>query len=158
MKIRTGVSRRQWLALLLSCCEEPNAMTLDERNPDLVEQMCELSVDQAVARLTEAIVSAGLQVFATIDHGRNAREAGLSMPPAVLLIYGNAKGGTPIMLTTPVAALDLPLRVLVREGIEGTAVVSFHNIGPVLRQAGVPEALAARLAPAQRMLLDAIQT
>ncbi|MGJ7512313.1 DUF302 domain-containing protein [Variovorax sp. GT1P44] len=133
-------------------------MTLDGRDPDLIEQVCELSVDQAVARLTEAIVAAGLQVFATIDHGRNAHEAGLSMPPAVLLIYGNAKGGTPIMLTTPVAALDLPLRVLIREGSEGTAVVAFRNIGPVLRQVGVPEVLAARLAPAQRLLIDAIRT
>jgi uncharacterized protein (DUF302 family) len=133
-------------------------MTFDQNNPDLVEQVCELSVDQAVLRITEAIVSAGLQVFATVDHGRNAREAGLSMPAAVLLIYGNARGGTPIMLATPIAALDLPLRVLVREGNEGNAVVAFRNIGPVLRQAGVSEALAARLAPAQRLLIDAIRS
>lgn len=131
-------------------------MTLDH-NSELVEQMCELSVDETIARLTEAIVAAGMQVFATIDHGANARAVGLSMPAAVVLIYGNAKGGTPIMLASPLAALDLPLRVLIREGTAGKAVVAFRNIGPALRESGVSETLAARLAPAQRLLIDAIR-
>lgn len=157
MEVRTRVNRRQCFALLLTCYEEPHAMTHDEQKPDLVEQSSDLNVDQAVVRLTEAILSAGMQVFAKIDHGNNANAVGLSMPPAVVLIYGNAKGGTPIMLASPIAALDLPLRVLVREGAGGNAVVAFRNIVPVLRKAGVPEVLAERLAPAQRLLVDAIR-
>ena len=61
------------------------------------------------------------------------------------------------MLAAPQAALDLPLRVLVREAVDGRALVSFHPIVPLLRQAGVPDELAVRLEPAQRILIEAIQ-
>jgi uncharacterized protein (DUF302 family) len=81
----------------------------------------------------------------------------MTMPPTVVLIYGNPKGGTPIMLASPLAALDLPLRVLVREDASGRASIAFHPIAPVLRLAGVPEALATRLEPAQRLLIEAIR-
>ena len=65
--------------------------------------------------------------------------------------------GTPIMLAAPGSALDLPLRVLVRGAGEST-VVSFRPIAPVLLQAGVPEDLAHRLDPAQRLLVKAMQS
>ena len=81
----------------------------------------------------------------------------MEMPPTVVLIYGNAKGGTPIMLAAPDVALDLPLRVLVREDPGGPAVVAFHPIAPTLQRAGVPDALTTRLEPAQRLLVEAIK-
>lgn len=110
-----------------------------------------------MARVAAAIETAGLTIFARIDHAAGARQAGLEMPPTVLLIYGHAKGGTPIMLAAPLTALDLPLRVLVREGENVHALVAFHPIAPMLRAAGVPDALAIRLEPAQSLLLKAIQ-
>ena len=61
------------------------------------------------------------------------------------------------MLASPLAALDLPLRVLVREDASGQASIAFHPIASVLRQAGVPEALATRLEPAQHLLVQAIR-
>lgn len=107
-------------------------------------------------RLTRAIAAAGMTIFARIDHAAGAREAGLAMPPTTVIIYGNPKGGTPIMLAAPLTALDLPLRVLVREAADGRIWVAFHPATPMLRAAGVPEALATRLEPAQRILLQAI--
>ena len=95
--------------------------------------------------------------IATIDHAAGAQEAGMVMPPTVVLVYGNPKGGTPIMLAEPRSALDLPLRVLVREDADGHVLVSFHRVVPLLRRAGVPEALAARLEPAQQVLLTAVR-
>jgi uncharacterized protein (DUF302 family) len=112
--------------------------------------------DVTVERLAQAIAAAGLQLFARIDHAANAREAGSSMPASIVLIYGKAAGGTPIMLASPGSALDLPLHVLVREGGDGRAVVSFRPIKPVLAGWSVPAALAARLEPAQDLLLKAI--
>ena len=129
----------------------------DPTNPDPVQIVSAVRFQPTVDRLAKAIESAGLTLFARIDHAAGARDAGLDMPPTVVLIYGNAKGGTPIMLAAPLVALDLPLRVLVREDANGQAVVSFHPIAPMLRQAGVPDALATRLEPAQRILLDAIR-
>lgn len=108
---------------------------------------------QTLARVVAAIEAAGLTIFARIDHAENARRVGLTMLPATVLVYGNAKGGTPVMLAAPLAALDLPLRVLVREREDGRAAIAFHPIREVLRRAGVDEAAAGRLEPAQRILL-----
>ena len=108
-------------------------------------------------RLVRAIEVAGMFLFARIDHAAGAREVGMEMPPTVVLIYGHPRGGTPIMLAAPQVALDLPLRVLVREGADGRVLVAFHPVAPMLRQAGVPDALATRLDPAQKVLVEAIQ-
>ncbi len=110
-----------------------------------------------VNRLIEVLEAAGMKIFARIDHAAGAHEVGLAMPPMVLLVYGHPKGGTPIMLVAPQAGLELPLRVLVREDGDGTTRILFHPIAPLLREIGVPEALAARLEPAQRILLEALK-
>ena len=60
---------------------------------DTVERASPLPFDATLKRLTEAITGAGMTIFAQIDHAANARDAGLAMPPATVLIYGAAKGG-----------------------------------------------------------------
>jgi uncharacterized protein (DUF302 family) len=122
-----------------------------------VEYPSSMDFEATVGRLVTAIETAGMTVFARIDHAAGAREVGMTMPPAVVLIYGHARGGTPMMLAAPLAALDLPLRVLVHEDAGGRVRVALHPIVAVLRGAGVPEALAQRLEPAQRLLIDAVQ-
>ena len=123
---------------------------------DIVEHVSSLPFDATVERLVKAIADHGMTIFARIDHAANARDVGMSMPPAMVLIYGNAKGGTPIMLATPLTALDLPLRVLVQEREDGKAVIAFHPVAAMLRRAGAPEDAAVRLEPAQHMLLAAV--
>jgi uncharacterized protein (DUF302 family) len=124
-------------------------------NPPLTELTSPHTFQTTLDRIAAAISAAGLTLFARIDHAAGARSAGLEMPPSVVLIYGHARGGTPIMQAAPNAALDLPLRVLVRQA-DGHAVVAFHPIAPLLQAAGVPEALAARLQPAQQLLVAAV--
>jgi uncharacterized protein (DUF302 family) len=124
--------------------------------PEIAEHASPFSFDLTLERLVDAIARSGMTVFARIDHAANARSVGAMMPPATVLIYGNAKGGTPIMLAAPQAALDLPLRVLVRETADGKASIAFHPITPLLHRLGVPVDAAARLEPSQRMLLSAI--
>jgi uncharacterized protein (DUF302 family) len=128
-----------------------------ENSLTLVEHPSSTDFETTMRRLVEAIESAGMTVFARIDHAAGAREAGLRMPPTVLLLYGNPKGGTPIMIAAPLAALDLPLRVLLREASDGQTLLSFHPIVPVLREAGVAPEMAARLQPAQELLLKALR-
>ena len=128
----------------------------EAETPDIVEQASPVPFDATLKRLTQAIEKAGLTIFARIDHASNARSVSLTMPPATVLIYGAAKGGTPIMLATPLAALDLPLRVLVRAREDGVASIAFHPVAAMLRRAGVSTDLAARLEPAQRLLLAAL--
>jgi uncharacterized protein (DUF302 family) len=129
---------------------------MEAESPDIVEHASPLSFQATLERLAQAIEQAGLTIFARIDHAENARSVGMTMPPATVLIYGAAKGGTPIMLATPLAALDLPLRVLVRASEDGGASVAFHSVAAMLRRAGVSPDLAARLEPAQRLLLAAL--
>jgi uncharacterized protein (DUF302 family) len=74
----------------------------------------------------------------------------------VVLFYGHPRGGTPIMLAHPAAALDLPLRVLVREREDHTTCISFYPIVALLQGAGVATELASRLEPAQLLLVRAI--
>lgn len=71
------------------------------------------SVEEAFARLENAVESAGAQVFATVDHGRGAADIGKELAPARLLIFGNPEIGTQVMQHDPLAGLVLPLRMLV---------------------------------------------
>jgi uncharacterized protein (DUF302 family) len=80
------------------------------------------------------------------------------MPPSVVLVYGHARGGTPVMQAVPQAALDLPLRVLVREDSSGQTFIAFHRIVQLLRPYGVPDEIADRLTKAQQILVDLIGT
>jgi len=115
----------------------------------VMERPSKIPFGPTLERLVNTIEAAGMMVFAKIDHSAGAREINAKMPPTVVLIYGHPRGGTPIILAEPRAALDLPLRVLVREDTEGQTQVSFHPIGPILRQAGVPGELSAALDPAK---------
>lgn len=122
----------------------------------ITEYVSHLAFEPTLERLEQRIEKAGMSVFARIDHAAGAREFGMEMPPTVVLLYGSPRGGTPIMQEVPQAALDLPLRVLVRQDAAGQVLIAFHPAAAMLRQAGVPEELAARLDPAQRILIEAI--
>jgi len=128
----------------------------DFGNSALIEVSSSKSFDATLDRLIETIAHSGMTLFARIDHAAGALAIGTPMPPTTVLIYGSPAGGTPLMLAAPLAALDLPLRVLVRENDQGQVSMLFHPIAPVLRVAGVPEALANRLDRAQQMLVEAL--
>lgn len=83
-----------------------------------IEQMeAQGSVEDAFARLENAVQSAGATIFATVDHGAGAAGAGLELAPSRLLVFGNPQLGTPVMQEDPLAGLYLPLKMLVyREG------------------------------------------
>ena len=128
----------------------------DALTPGCVEHASSLPFDATVERLEAAIAQAGLILFNRIDHHAGAKEFGLTMPDTTVLTYGHPKGGTPVMLAAPLAALDLPLRVLVRVRADGQTVIAFHPIEALLRRTGVPEALAGTLSPAQQILVKAV--
>jgi len=72
--------------------------------------------------LSGAAVAAGNTIFATIDQAAAAESAGLSLRPTTLLVFGNPKGGTPLMEAAPLVGLDLPLKLLVWEDDRGVHV------------------------------------
>jgi uncharacterized protein (DUF302 family) len=100
------------------------------------------TVVQVAARMRALIAERGLTLFAEVDHAANAREVGLEMPPSLLLVFGSARAGTPLMLAAPDIALELPLRVLVREDSEGGAALVYLDPARLAAAFGV-EHLAA---------------
>ncbi len=114
------------------------------------------SFTETVDRLRTALAARGLTVFAKIDHQANAQAVGLDMPPATVLIYGNPKAGTPLMLAAPDFALDLPLRVLIREGEDGATVVVLDGAAELEGRHGLPAGMAAKLAPAETVIAQAL--
>ena len=105
------------------------------------------SYQQTVARLERELANRGLDVFARIDHAANARTVGLRMPATLVITSGSRLAATPLMVETPDLALDLPLRVLIRQTDHGVELVSTN-----------PEALLERhgLAPASAAPLNGI--
>src|SRR5260370_27795296 len=91
----------------------------------VVSQLSQFSVGNTRQRLEQIIRDRGLTLFAHFDHSGEAAKAGLTMLPAHVLVFGNPKAGTPLMIASPLVALDLPLRVLVWQYDRGQASVSF---------------------------------
>ncbi|WP_229261334.1 DUF302 domain-containing protein [Duganella margarita] len=110
-----------------------------------------------LTRLVGAFEAAGMTVFARIDHSAGAAAVGLSMPPATVLIYGNPRGGTPAMQAAPTLALDLPLRVLVRQDETGATRVAFHSALELVRRAGLPDQMAAPLLKAEALIAATVK-
>ena len=114
------------------------------------------SVDQTVEMLKGILKAKGVILFALIDYSGEAEKAGMKMPTTKLLIFGSPKAGTPLMLAVPSIAIDLPLKILIWEDIQGKVWLSYnspaylqgrYSLPPELMQtiAGV-ETLAAKVA------------
>jgi uncharacterized protein (DUF302 family) len=116
------------------------------------------SYPDTLERLRTTLEDAGFRIFAAIDHRAAALSVGLDMPPTMVLVYGNPKGGTPLMLAAPDFALELPLRVLVREGEGGTVTVTYNPSATLEGRHGLPADMAARLAPAEGLIARAVAT
>ncbi len=91
---------------------------------------------ETVDRLTKAIVASGNTVFASIDQAAAAREVGLTLQPTTLLVFGNPKGGTPLMAAFPLVALELPLKLVVWEQ-DGAVHVAAMHMASVAERYGV---------------------
>ncbi|EKU3685826.1 DUF302 domain-containing protein, partial [Citrobacter freundii] len=83
---------------------------------------------QTREHLIAAIESNNLVFFGEFDHAKEAKNAGLTMLPTTVIIFGNPKGGTSLMQAYPDMALDLPFRVLIREESDGRVVVGYHPV------------------------------
>jgi uncharacterized protein (DUF302 family) len=85
------------------------------------------SVDETVERIKNILQTKGVTLFAVIDHSAEAAKVGMKMPNTKLLIFGNPKAGTPLMLASPSVAIDLPLKILVAETSEGNVSISYNS-------------------------------
>jgi uncharacterized protein (DUF302 family) len=115
-------------------------------DPGIVTLPAYQPVDQTVEKLEAMLRAKGVKLFAVIDHSGEAEQAGLSMRPTKLLIFGNPKAGTPLMVAAPTIAIDLPLKILVWEDSGGQVQISYNSPSYLQARHGLPEELLANIA------------
>ena len=94
-------------------------------------------VNDTVDAIEADITSKGLTVFARVDHAAGAREVGLALRPTLLVIFGNAKGGTPLMQAQQAIGIDLPLKALVWQDASGVTWLSYNDPAWLARRHGL---------------------
>ncbi len=115
------------------------------------------SVDETVATIQRLLDANGVKLFALVDHSGEAKSAGLQMRPTKLLIFGNPKAGTPLMVATPSIAIDLPLKVLVAEDAQGQVWISYNSPAYLQTRHGLPKELMPTLAAVEGVAARASQ-
>ncbi len=104
------------------------------------------SVDETVVKVVNLLREKKIKLFAVIDHSGEAKQAGLTMPETRLLIFGNPKGGTPLMLASPSVAIDLPLKLLIAADAAGKVTVSYNSAEWLAERHHLPEDLIRNIA------------
>jgi uncharacterized protein (DUF302 family) len=104
------------------------------------------SVDETLRKLQDSLKAKGVAVFALIDHSGEAEKVGMPMRPTKLLIFGNPKGGTPLMLAAPSIAIDLPIKILIAEDGAGKVWVSYNSTEYLATRHGLAQDLLQNLA------------
>jgi uncharacterized protein (DUF302 family) len=129
-----------------SATDIPGAIQLRSRHP----------VSVTIDRLQALLKQRGILVFARIDFSGDAERAGLRMPAEQMLIFGNPKAGTPLMLAAPTAGLDLPLKMLAWEAADGQVWVAYNDPQYVVQRHRLPANLAANLAAVVPLIEQAL--
>jgi uncharacterized protein (DUF302 family) len=123
----------------------------------LIQVASPYSVDETLTRLQSILAQRGVQVFALIDHSGEAEKVGMKMPPTKLLIFGNPKGGTPVMLAAPTLAIDLPLKALVSEDKNGKVWVTYNSPEYLRDRHSVPENLIKNISVVGALVAQAME-
>ena len=135
--------------------EQEVSMTPTIAVAGIVDKPSNHSVDQTVDRLKNILQSKGVTLFALVDHSGEAQKAGMKMPPTKLLIFGNPKAGTPLMLAAPSVAIDLPLKILVWEDANKKTWVSYNSSAYLQERHNLPTELLQNIAVVETLAAKA---
>ena len=113
-------------------------------------------VSETLQRLKSVVSARGIAILAEVDHSGDAAKAGLKMQPAQLLIFGNPKAGTPVMVASPTAALDLPLKALVWEDTAGKVWLSYNSPEYLKQRHNIPDDLLKNISGIRAIAEEAV--
>ena len=122
----------------------------------VVSKASPYSVDETVSRIEAVLRTRGLTLFALVDHSGEAARVGLSMRPTKLLIFGSPAAGTPLMVASPLLALDLPLKALVWQDDAGQVFVSYNATAYLAARHHLPDALLPNIAGIDALIAHAL--
>ena len=123
----------------------------------IVRIASQYSVNDTVAKLETMLQAKNVKLFTVVDHSGEAERVGLSMPNTKLLIFGNPKGGTPLMLASPSVALDFPLKILVAEDTAGKVWISYNSPSYLQQRHNLPANLLPNIAVIETLAANAAQ-
>ena len=123
----------------------------------IVQKPSNHSVDETVKRLKGILQAKGITLFAMVDHSGEAEKVELKMCPTKLLVFGNPKGGTPVMLAAPSIAIDLPLKVLIWEDSQGKVWVSYNSPEYLAKRHAVPDDLVKNIAGVEMLVQEMLK-
>jgi uncharacterized protein (DUF302 family) len=124
---------------------KPTDDTLAQGDRGVITKVSQSSVEETVARLSAVVTERGMKVFAVIDHSGEARDVGLDLRETKVVMFGSPRAGTPVMVAAPLAALDLPLKVLIWSEA-GQTKVSYTAPSALAARYELADDLATRLA------------
>nr|MBP8827698.1 DUF302 domain-containing protein [Nitrospira sp.] len=123
----------------------------------LVTKQSHYTVAETIDRIARAVTDKGMFLFARINHADEARKVGLEMPPTELLLFGNPRGGTALMLAAPTVAIDLPMKALAWQDQVGRVWLTYNAPALLPVRHGLAAELAARLDPVGTLLERAVE-
>ena len=131
-------------------------MSLNPNN-GILQKQSNHSVDETLEKLKRILQAKAVNLFAVVDHSGEAEKAGLKMPPTKLVIFGNPKAGTPLMLAAPSSAIDLPLKILIWEGNDGKVWVSYNSPAYLQQRHSLPEELLQNISVVETLAAAIIE-
>jgi uncharacterized protein (DUF302 family) len=115
------------------------------------------SVDETVKTFKGILQAKGITLFALVDHSGEAVKAGMKMLPTKLLIFGNPKSGTPVMVAAPGSAIDLPLKILVWEDVQGKVWITYNSPAYLQERHSFPADLLPNIAVVENLAKKAAE-
>jgi len=127
------------------------------RKKGIVSLRSNHSVDETVAKIEDLLRAKNVRLFIVIDHSGEAEGAGMKMAPTKLIIFGNPKAGTPLMLASPSAAIDLPLKLLVWQDGDGGVWISYNSPEYLKERHGIPDDLMKNISVIEALAAKAAE-
>jgi uncharacterized protein (DUF302 family) len=115
------------------------------------------SADETVEKLKGILHAEGITLFALIDHSGEAEKVGMKMRPTKLVIFGNPKAGTPVMLAAPSSAIDLPLKILIWEDAQGKVWLSYNSPVYLQERHSLPSELVQNISAVETLATKAAE-
>ena len=125
-------------------------------NNGIISQLSQYSVPVTIDRLEAVLEVKGITIFARIDQQAEAEKVGLSLCPTQLLLFGNPKAGTSLMVAEPTIALDLPLKVLAWEATDGKVWVSYNDPNYLKQRFSLSDELVKNIAIIAPLINEAL--
>ena len=151
--LQTMVEGLLSMSLMVAAVSAATAQT----GGSMVTKPSRYSVSETIDRIEKAVTAKGMKIFVRIDHGGEAKKAGLEMRPTELLIFGKPQGGTALMVAKPTAAIDLPMKALAWEDKDGKVWLTYNSPELLRERHAVPVELTSKLDPVGKLLEQAVE-